>query len=89
MNITKFDKINETLYHYVHPTGVNVYMVSKPGFAKFSASFSTHFGSIDNTFVPIGKEEMIVVPDGVEKLALNFAKPGFETIYTLTPVGCT
>lgn len=65
MNITKFEKINETLYHYVHPTGVNVFMVSKPGFAKFSASFSTHFGSIDNTFVPIGKNEMIRVPDGV------------------------
>ena len=65
MNITKFEKINETLYHYVHPTGVNVYMVSKPGFTKFSASFSTHFGSVDNSFVPIGNDETIVVPDGV------------------------
>ncbi len=65
MNITRYDKINETLYSYVHPTGVKVYMVSKPGFSKFSASFSTHFGSINNTFVPIGRQEMTVVPDGV------------------------
>ncbi len=65
MNTIKFDKLDETLYSYEHPTGVKVYMVSKPGFAKFSASFSTHFGSIDNTFVPIGESEMITVPDGV------------------------
>ncbi len=65
MNIKKYEKINETLYHYVHPTGVKVFMVSKPGFSKFSASFSTHFGSVDNTFVPIGENEMIKVPDGV------------------------
>ena len=65
MNTIKFDKLDETLYSYEHPTGVKVYMVSKPGFAKFSASFSTHFGSIDNTFVPIGENEMITVPDGV------------------------
>ena len=65
MNVIKYDKIDETLYSYEHPTGVKVYMVSKPGFTKFSASFSTHFGSIDNTFVPIGETEMITVPDGV------------------------
>lgn len=65
MNIKKFEKINETLYSYVHPTGLKVYMVSKPGFSKFSAGFSTHFGSIDNTFVPIGKSKMLAVPDGV------------------------
>ena len=65
MNVKKYEKINETLYFYVHPTGVKVYMVSKPGFAKFSASFSTHFGSIDNTFVPIGETQMQTVPDGV------------------------
>ncbi|MDP4118778.1 MAG: pitrilysin family protein [Bacillota bacterium] len=65
MEIKKYEKINETLYFYTHSTGVKVYMVTKPGFAKFSASFSTHFGSIDNTFVPIGESEMMTVPDGV------------------------
>ncbi len=65
MHITKYDKINETLYSYEHSTGVKVYMVAKPGFSKFSASFSTHFGSIDNTFVPIGESNMVTVPDGV------------------------
>ncbi len=65
MNIKRYDNLDETLYYYVHPTGVKVYMVSKPGFSKFSASFSTHFGSIDNTFVPIGETEMKTVPDGV------------------------
>ena len=65
MKVKKYEKIDETLYSYVHPTGVRVYMVSKPGFAKFSASFSTHFGSIDNTFIPIGETEMTAVPDGV------------------------
>lgn len=65
MKVIKYDKIKETLYHYVHPTGLKIYMVSKPGFSKFSASFSTHFGSIDNTFVPIYETEEITVPDGV------------------------
>lgn len=65
MNKKYYEKIGETLYSYEHPTGLKVYMVSKPGFSKFSACFSTHFGSIDNTFVPIGETEMETVPDGV------------------------
>ena len=33
--------------------------------SKTYGLFTTDYGSIDNTFVPIGQEEMIEVPDGI------------------------
>lgn len=57
--------VGEILYSYTHSSGVKVYMVPKPGFSKAAAYFSTHFGSIDNHFVPVGEKDAIQVPDGV------------------------
>lgn len=60
-----YSKLNETIYEYVHTSGVRVFMVPKKGFLKSSAYFATHFGSIDYNFVPIGEKEFKTVPDGV------------------------
>ncbi|MBQ3054184.1 MAG: insulinase family protein [Clostridia bacterium] len=65
MKNTVYENLNESVFFYEHSSGLKVYMVTKPGFKKFCAGFSTHFGSIDNTFVPIGENEMETVPDGV------------------------
>jgi predicted Zn-dependent peptidase len=37
----------------------------KKGFNKTFATFTTKYGSVDNTFVPLGKEEFVKVPDGI------------------------
>jgi predicted Zn-dependent peptidase len=40
-------------------------MLPMEGFHKTYAVLSTEFGSIDNTFVPDQKNELLTVPDGV------------------------
>lgn len=63
MEIKTYDLINEKLYHYVHESGLNVYVMPKKDFGKSYASFATNFGSVDNVFTFNGEET--VLPDGV------------------------
>lgn len=67
MNYSKkyIDRLDETIYYGVHKTGLRVYVVPKKGFSKTYAIYGTKFGSVNNHFVPLGKEEDIVIPDGV------------------------
>ncbi len=65
MNSRTYENVNETLFEYVHSSGVRICIVPKKGFSKNAAFFSTHFGSIDNEFVPVGETEFVQVPDGV------------------------
>lgn len=60
-----YDKINETLYKEVLPNGLTVYLLPKDGYHKAYGLFSTNYGSIDNTFIPRGRDEFITVPDGI------------------------
>ncbi len=60
-----YNSVDETLYTYTHKSGAKIYMVPKKGLSKSAAYFSTHFGSIDNCFIPFGEKEYISVPDGV------------------------
>lgn len=46
-------------------SGLKVYFMPKPGFTKKYAIFSTNYGSIDNSFIPLGEEAAIVVPEGI------------------------
>lgn len=59
-----FDQLQETLYHEQLPNGLNVYLLPKQGFQKTYATFTTHYGSIDNDFQPPNGER-IHVPDGI------------------------
>lgn len=65
MEKINFDQLQEELYHEKLPNGLNVYILPKKGFNKTFATFTTKYGSIDNTFVPLGKDEYIQVPDGI------------------------
>lgn len=60
-----FDQLQEELFHEKLPNGLNVYILPKNGFNKTYATFTTKYGSVDNTFVPLGKEEFVKVPDGI------------------------
>lgn len=59
-----FEQLQETLYHEKLPNGLDVYVLPKHGFNKTYATFTTKYGSIDNHFVPPGKES-VQVPDGI------------------------
>lgn len=60
-----YPNIKETLYHETLDNGLEVYIVPKPGFSKYFATFTTKYGSIDNKFIPIGETDYIKVPDGI------------------------
>jgi predicted Zn-dependent peptidase len=65
MDKINFEQLQEELYHEKLPNGLNVYILPKKGFNKTFATFTTKYGSIDNHFVPLGKEEYVKVPDGI------------------------
>ncbi|MGX6441917.1 EF-P 5-aminopentanol modification-associated protein YfmH [Neobacillus sp. K501] len=65
MEKINFDQLQEELFHEKLPNGLNVYILPKKGFNKTFATFTTKYGSVDNTFVPLGKDEYIQVPDGI------------------------
>lgn len=60
-----FKTLKETLYHEKMANGLQVYLLPKPGFAKTYGLFSTNFGAIDTSFVPLGQNEMIKAEDGI------------------------
>ncbi|WP_243289817.1 pitrilysin family protein [Bacillus sp. FJAT-47783] len=60
-----FDQLHETLYYEKMTNGLDVYVLPKSGFNKTYATFTTKYGSIDHEFVPLGKDEMKRVPDGI------------------------
>ncbi|NYE08041.1 putative Zn-dependent peptidase [Bacillus niacini] len=65
MEKINFDQLQEELYHEKLSNGLNVYILPKKGFNKTYATFTTKYGSVDNNFVPLGKEEYVKVPDGI------------------------
>lgn len=60
-----FETLKETLYHETMDNGLEVYLLPKPGFEKTYGLFTTKFGAIDTTFVPIDQDQMIKVEDGI------------------------
>ena len=60
-----YDQLQETLYTETLANGLTVTLLPKNDFYKTYALFTTDYGSIDNTFVPLGGEELITVPDGI------------------------
>ena len=60
-----FETLKETLYHEKMTNGLQVYLLPKMGFEKTYGLFSTKFGAIDTTFIPLNKDEMIKVEDGI------------------------
>lgn len=62
---TEYAKAGETLYTYEHKSGLKAFVIPKKGYSKRYATFSTHYGSINNEFVIPGETEATRVPDGI------------------------
>jgi predicted Zn-dependent peptidase len=58
-------QIDETLYYKKLGNGLDVYLFPRVEMEKTYGIFSTKYGSIDQTFTPIGKTEYTTVPDGI------------------------
>ncbi|MFD0049376.1 EF-P 5-aminopentanol modification-associated protein YfmH [Actinomycetes bacterium NPDC127524] len=60
-----FEQLGEELFHEKMENGLEVYILPKKGFNKSYATFTTKYGSVDNHFMPLGKNEFLKVPDGI------------------------
>ncbi|HET7615753.1 MAG TPA: pitrilysin family protein, partial [Bacillales bacterium] len=60
-----FEQLNESLYHETMENGLEVYVLPKRGFHKTFVTFTTKYGSVDNSFVPLNSENPVHVPDGI------------------------
>ncbi|MFD2045712.1 EF-P 5-aminopentanol modification-associated protein YfmH [Ornithinibacillus salinisoli] len=65
MSSKTYDNINETVYSEQLDNGLSVFLLPKPEMSKTYGIFSTNYGSIDQTFVPIEQNEKITVPEGI------------------------
>ncbi|MBQ0138605.1 MAG: insulinase family protein [Kurthia sp.] len=65
MEKVQFEQLGEELYYEKLDNGLDVYILPKKGFSKTFVTFTTKYGSIDRTFVPLGEKEPITVPDGI------------------------
>lgn len=65
MNKQTYEDISEVIYSEEMGNGLTVYLLPKPEMAKTYGLFSTNYGSIDQTFIPIGEDEKVTVPEGV------------------------
>ncbi|MCU6795399.1 insulinase family protein [Paenibacillus sp. WQ 127069] len=64
MKAIPYPHVKETIYTEQLSNGLTVFILPKEGFSKTYATFSTHYGSIDNHFRVEGASE-IKVPDGI------------------------
>lgn len=65
MEKISFEQLQEELFYEKLPNGLSVYILPKKGFNKTYATFTTKYGSIDNHFKPLDKDELVKVPDGI------------------------
>ncbi len=83
MQKKEYPTLGETIYSYQHSSGLHIYLVQKPEFQKSCAYFVTHFGSIDNCFIPLNEKEYQTVPDGVAHFLEHkmFEQPDGENVF--------
>lgn len=65
MNKHYLETIDETIYTQKLPNGLDVFILPKQDVSKVYSIFMTDYGSIDRTFVPLGKTDEVTVPDGI------------------------
>ena len=59
------EKMDLDIYNETLENGLQVFVVPKDNVNGYYVTFSTKYGSIQDEFIPIGKDEMIKVPMGI------------------------
>ncbi|HET6872837.1 MAG TPA: pitrilysin family protein, partial [Sporolactobacillaceae bacterium] len=83
MDNRHFEQLDETVYQTRLKNGLTVCLVPKPEFNKTYATFTTNYGSIDNTFKPLNQNDWKTVPDGIAHFLEHkmFEKPGGGDVF--------
>src|SRR5690625_528825 len=67
MKKTIHENVNETIYSKTLQNGLPVFLLPRNKMSKTFAIFTTNYGSIDRSFIPLNGENKITVPDGDRK----------------------
>ena len=65
VNKQYYDELQETIYTKKLDNGLTVFLLPKLEMSKAYGIFSTNYGSIDQTFIPLGQDKKVTVPEGV------------------------
>ena len=65
MKTIKLNNLDEVIYYQKLNNGLDIYLYSKETANNNYVTFTTKFGSINNEFIPIGKNKLLKVPHGV------------------------
>ncbi|MRG85338.1 EF-P 5-aminopentanol modification-associated protein YfmH [Salinibacillus xinjiangensis] len=65
MKVKNIEQFGEQLYYDTLDNGLDVFLLPRNEMEKTYGIFSTKYGSIDQTFTPLGKDEYTTVPDGI------------------------
>jgi hypothetical protein len=68
--------------HILINNGLRLFVIPKKGFQKTYVTYTTQFGSLDNTFKPHHKDQYVTVPDGVAHFLISCTKQITRTIKT-------
>lgn len=63
-SVKKDTVMDEELYFATHNTGLQIYIIPKPGYTQCQAMFATKYGSIDSEFGLMGSDKIIKIPNG-------------------------
>ncbi|WP_079480129.1 EF-P 5-aminopentanol modification-associated protein YfmH [Halobacillus salinus] len=91
MEELKYQQLNETVYKETLDNGLQVFLLSKPEMAKTFGIFTTNYGSIDQTFTPIRKDEQVTVPEGIAHFLEHklFEKEDRDVFQDFTKLGAS
>ena len=86
-----YQQLNEKIYQETMENGLQVFLLSKPEMAKTFGIFSTNYGSIDQTFTPIGKSDKVTVPEGIAHFLEHklFEKEDRDVFQDFTKLGAS
>ncbi|WP_082234137.1 EF-P 5-aminopentanol modification-associated protein YfmH [Halobacillus massiliensis] len=86
-----YQQLNEKVYKEKMDNGLQVFLLSKPEMAKTYGIFTTNYGSIDQTFTPIGKDKEITVPEGIAHFLEHklFEKEDRDVFQDFTKLGAS
>ncbi len=65
MKHTYYKQFNEHVYYEKLDNGLDVYLIPKTEFHKTFVTFTTNYGSFDQSFIPIGGQKRVNQPAGI------------------------
>lgn len=60
-----YEKTGERLYIDTLPNGLTIYYLPKADYNRTYGLFTTSFGSLDTSFVPLGEQDFQTFPEGI------------------------